>query len=269
MKSLPQQITLELGLDAEQDPASLRRRVAAELELQVEELPALILRKRSLDCRRGRVRRHLSFELLGSATGAGVGFGIADEAQLGAPHPIAVSQPARVVIVGDGPCGLFCAYELARAGVASIVLDRGKPVQPRRHDLKGLTRRGSVDGDSNYCFGEGGAGTYSDGKLYTRSHKRGPVRDVIEVLALHGAPREILVEARPHIGTNKLPEVVTALRERLESVGVEFRFGARVTGISTRGSERQVSAVRLADGTRLEVARRQTKALRRQLGLAG
>ena len=84
-----------------------------------------------------------------------------------------------MVIVGGGPAGLFCAYELARCGIGSIVLDRGKPVQARRRDLKGLTRHGVVDPDSNYCFGEGGAGTYSDGKLYTRAHKRGDVRDVI------------------------------------------------------------------------------------------
>src|SRR4029079_13673835 len=88
---------------------------------------------------------------------------------------------------------------------------------------------GRVDPDSNYCFGEGGAGTYSDGKLYTRSHKRGDVRDVIEILAVHGAPHDILVDARPHIGSNKLPKVITALRDTLASVGSEVRFGARAT----------------------------------------
>jgi uncharacterized FAD-dependent dehydrogenase len=234
---------------------ALARRVARKLGVGPEDLPGLVLRKRSLDCRRGRIRHHLSFELLPSGAPGGVGFGIAPGAELGAPHPIEVSAPARVLIIGDGPCGLFCAYELARAGVASIVLDRGKPVQPRRRDLKGLTRRGSVDPDSNYCFGEGGAGTYSDGKLYTRSHKRGPVRDVLEILALHGAPAEILVEARPHIGTNKLPDVVTALRQRLESVGVQFRFGARVVEVLRTGSPARVTGVRLADGSELEAER--------------
>ena len=135
-----------------------------------------------------------------------------------------------------------------------MVLDRGKTVQPRRHDLKGLNRKGVVDPDSNYCFGEGGAGTYSDGKLYTRSHKRGNVRDVIELLATHGAPEAILVEARPHIGSNRLPKVVTALREHLEAVGVAFRFGARVTELLVAGSggDRRAVGVRLADGTELE-----------------
>ena len=231
---------------------ALTQRVARKLGVTPEELPGLVLRKRSLDCRRGRIRHHLSFELLPSGAPGSMGFGLAPGAELGAPHPIEVSGPARVVIVGDGPCGLFCAYELARAGVGSIVLDRGKPVQPRRRDLKGLTRRGSVDPDSNYCFGEGGAGTYSDGKLYTRSHKRGPVRDVLEILALHGAPAEILVEARPHIGTNKLPDVVSALRARLESVGVQFRFGARVVEVLRKGSPPRVTGVRLADGAELE-----------------
>ncbi len=156
------------------------------------------------------------------------------------------------MIVGDGPCGLFCAYQLARFGIASTVLDRGKPVQPRRKDLKGLTRKSTVDPDSNYCFGEGGAGTYSDGKLYTRSHKRGDVRDVIEILAEHGAPQAILTEARPHIGSNLLPQVVTALRQRLEGVGVRFRFGARVANVLLGpGEERRVTGVELANGERL------------------
>ena len=123
-------------------------------------------------------------------------------------------------------------------------------MQPRRFDLVSVQRQGHVDVDSNYCFGEGGAGTFSDGKLYTRSHKRGDVRDILAILVAHGAPERILVDARPHIGSNRLPKVVTALRERLEAVGVEFRFGLRVVGIELRrqGDSRQVAGVRLAGG---------------------
>jgi uncharacterized FAD-dependent dehydrogenase len=252
-KSLPSEVTLELGLDEPRDAVALRERVARELGVEVQALPSVILRKQSLDCRRGRVRYHLSFELVSAASAGGFAFGVADREGLAAPHPIEVRGEPPVVIVGDGPCGLFCAYTLARAGVASIVVDRGKAVQPRRRDLKGLTRKGSVDADSNYCFGEGGAGTYSDGKLYTRSHKRGDVRDVLEILALHGAPLEILVDARPHIGSNKLPDVVTALRERLAGVGVQFRFGARVIEIS-RAVSRHVSGVRLVGGDEIEAS---------------
>jgi uncharacterized FAD-dependent dehydrogenase len=133
-----------------------------------------------------------------------------------------------------------------------VLVERGKQVQPRRRDLRALNRFGTVDVDSNYCFGEGGAGTYSDGKLYTRSHKRGPVRDVIELLALHGAPQSILVEARPHIGSNQLPKVVTAMREKLEGVGQRFRFGARVVALCVKGSPPRVAGVRLVDGSEIE-----------------
>ncbi len=225
--------SLELGLDEPDDPASIAARLAALLEVPAEALPPLELRKRSIDARRGRVRFHLVVGALGPAE------------PLGGAAPREVAGPP-VIVVGGGPAGLFCAYELARAGIAAIVLDRGKPVQARRRDLKGLTRHGRVDPDSNYCFGEGGAGTYSDGKLYTRSHKRGDVRDVIEVLALHGAPREILVDARPHIGSNKLPKVITAMRERLEGVGARVRFGARATELVVRGG--RAVGVRLDGG---------------------
>ncbi|HEX6276732.1 MAG TPA: hypothetical protein VFZ53_27000 [Polyangiaceae bacterium] len=237
---LPSEVTLELGLDDASDPESLRRAVAVKLRVPEGELPEVALRKRSLDARRGRVRFH-----------ALVAVGAAKEPLGGAP-PRDVKGEPRVVIVGEGPAGLFCCYELARRGIAALVVDRGKLVQPRRKDLRALNRFGTVDLDSNYCFGEGGAGTYSDGKLYTRSHKRGPVRDVIELLALHGAPESILVEARPHIGSNQLPKVVTALRERLEGVGQRFRFGARVVALRVAGSPPRVTGVRLADGSELD-----------------
>jgi len=239
---LPEEVTIEVGLDEPVDEASLRARVARQLQLPLAELPAIALRKRSIDARRGRVRFHLLFE---------IGADAAAQSELGAPHPRAVG-PAPVVIVGDGPAGLLCAYELARHGIGSTIVDRGKPVQPRRHDLKGLNRDGLVDPDSNYCFGEGGAGTYSDGKLYTRAHKRGDVRDVIEILARHGAPSAILTDARPHIGSNKLPQVVSSLRAELERAGVGFRFGARVTGLVVQnGAGRRVTGVMLADGTEI------------------
>jgi uncharacterized protein len=241
--ALPSEVTIDLGLDEPEVEAHLRARVARKLGLAETELPPIVLRKRSIDARRGAVRFHLLFELGASA---------ADPSELGAPHPRAVGDP-HVVIVGDGPAGLFCAYELARHGIGSVIVERGKPVQPRRHDLKGLNRLGRVDPDSNYCFGEGGAGTYSDGKLYTRAHKRGSVRDVIEILVRHGAPNEILTDARPHIGSNRLPAVVTSLRRELEAAGVAFRFGARVVELALTQA-RRVRGVRCADGSEIDGA---------------
>ncbi len=222
--------SIYLSLDEIDDPGALRNGVARSLGTSPDALPDIEVLKRSIDARRGRVR----FRLL-------VGFKSATTPELALPHPRDVEPGRRVAIVGDGPAGLFCAYELARRGIASVVVERGRKVQPRRRDLRGLNQDGLVDADSNYCFGEGGAGTYSDGKLYTRAHKRGDVRDVLEILVAHGAPDRILVDARPHIGSNRLPGVVTALRERLETVGVEFRFGARVIGLElSRGRTRGV-----------------------------
>lgn len=237
---LPEEVEIELGLDEATDPDALRQRLGRKLGLAPAVLPEPVVLRRAIDARRGSVKFHLVVGLGGRV----------DEPLGGAPAQEARSLGPPVVVVGDGPAGLFCAYELARHGLAVVVVDRGKTVQPRRHDLKALHQRGQVDPDSNYCFGEGGAGTYSDGKLYTRAHKRGSVRDVIELLALHGAPSSILVEARPHIGSNRLPKVVTALREKLAGVGVRFEFGARVVGL-LQGPGR-VRGVRLADGREIE-----------------
>lgn len=237
-------IELRLTLDESQDPQAVRVRAAKKLAVPIEDLPELHVLRRAIDARGRRTRIQV---LLGVGPGAP-----ADQWAL--PHPREVRLPARVVIVGSGPAGLFCAYELARHGIASRIIDRGKQVQPRRRDIALLNREGKVDADSNYCFGEGGAGTYSDGKLYTRAHKRGSVRDVLEILALHGAPSAILEDARPHIGSNRLPKVVTMLRERLEQVGVELHFEAKLERIVVDGRDpdRKVSAVELVDGRSFE-----------------
>lgn len=231
-------IELVLNLDDDEQPEALQRRAAKKLRVPADELGPIEVLKRSIDARHGKVR----FRYLVRRQSEEV-------AAIGGRPLIAARGDSRVVIVGSGPAGLFCAYELARAGVPCIILERGKQVQPRRRDLKGLTKGAVVNSDSNYCFGEGGAGTYSDGKLYTRAHKRGDVRDIIEILVQHGAPPAILSDARPHIGSNKLPKVVTALRENLESVGVEFRFEAKVVGLEKRGDS--VGGVMLASGERV------------------
>lgn len=142
-----------------------------------------------------------------------------------------VSEARPVIVVGAGPAGLYCALRLIELGLRPIVLERGKQVRERRRDLVKLIREGKVDPDSNYCFGEGGAGTYSDGKLYTRSKKRGSWKKVLGWFVEHGADPEILVDTHPHIGTNKLPAIIEAMRERIRACGGKVHFGVRVTGV--------------------------------------
>ncbi|MDP2043085.1 MAG: FAD-binding protein [Algoriphagus sp.] len=139
-----------------------------------------------------------------------------------------VRNADRIVIVGAGPAGLFAALRAIELGVKPIVIERGKDVRARRRDLAAINKEGIVNPDSNYCFGEGGAGTYSDGKLYTRSKKRGDIRRIMEILVAHGATEEILVDAHPHIGTNKLPVLVAKLRESILASGGEIHFETRV-----------------------------------------
>ncbi len=157
-----------------------------------------------------------------------------------------VSQRPAVVIVGCGPAGTFAALRLVELGFKPIILERGKDVRSRRRDLAAINKHHIVNPDSNYCFGEGGAGTYSDGKLYTRSNKRGNIRRILEIFVAHGASEDILVEAHPHIGTNKLPKIVAEMRETILQAGGEIHFDCRVEDILLKNGE--IKGVATADG---------------------
>lgn len=161
-----------------------------------------------------------------------------------------VHDGKRVIIIGAGPAGLFAAYRCLELGLKPIVLERGKDVKERRRDLAKINREGFVNPESNYCYGEGGAGTYSDGKLYTRSDKRGDVQKVLSIFVEHGADADILVDARPHIGTNKLPHIIQSIRERILSQGGEAHFDTKVIDILTAFD--RVAGVKLASGVTLE-----------------
>ncbi len=145
-------------------------------------------------------------------------------------QPQVINEKSKTcLIVGAGPAGYFAALELLAQGIKPVVLERGKDVRRRRRDLRAIQQEGTVNPHSNYCYGEGGAGTYSDGKLYTRSQKRGRIIDILETLVEHGAPTDILIDAHPHIGSNKLPNIVSAIRESIEKNGGEVLFDHCVT----------------------------------------
>jgi uncharacterized FAD-dependent dehydrogenase len=147
-----------------------------------------------------------------------------------------VSDKKPVLIIGAGPAGLFAALRCIEIGLKPIIIERGKDVKQRRRDLALINKEGIINPDSNYCFGEGGAGTYSDGKLYTRSNKRGDIHYVLKTFVSHGATTDILVDARPHIGTNKLPNIIVSIRDRILNDGGEIHFDCRVTDLIISGS---------------------------------
>jgi uncharacterized FAD-dependent dehydrogenase len=151
----------------------------------------------------------------------------------------------KIIIIGAGPAGLFAALQLIEKGIRPIILERGKNVRARRRDLAILNKEGEVNPESNYCFGEGGAGTYSDGKLYTRSSKRGDTNRILNLFVQFGAEENILFEAHPHIGTNKLPQIITAMRKKIEECGGEFHFEKKVIDFILK--DNQINAVRTAD----------------------
>lgn len=156
----------------------------------------------------------------------------------------------KVIIIGAGPAGLFAALRLIECGIKPVVLERGREVRARRRDLALLNKEGIINPDSNYCFGEGGAGTYSDGKLYTRSTKRGDVNRILNLFVHFGADENILYESHPHIGTNKLPDIITAMRKQIVACGGEFFFEKKATDFIIR--KEKMAGVKTSDGNIFE-----------------
>lgn len=157
----------------------------------------------------------------------------------------------QVIIAGAGPAGLFAALQLIEKGIKPIILERGKEVRARRRDLAALNKKGELNPESNYCFGEGGAGTYSDGKLYTRSSKRGDINRILNLFVRFGAEENILYEAHPHIGTNKLPRIITAMRKQILESGGEILFEKKLTGLVVEKD--LVKTIKTADGDSFDV----------------
>lgn len=218
------QVDIILPLEQSLDESAIRQAIAEKLGVTSERIVETRLLKHSIDARQRQIKVQLRLE-------AGLDEALPPAPALEPAYPAVESKAKRVIIIGSGPAGLFAALRCLELGCRPIVLERGKDASARRFDLAPILRKGTVIEDSNYCFGEGGAGTFSDGKLYTRATKRGPVRSVYETLVAHGAPERILVDAHPHIGSNLLPKVVMAMRQSVLSAGGEVHFGAKVDGL--------------------------------------
>ena len=245
-------VDIVLPLEQSEEDAARRAAAAQKLGISVSRIGGVKLRKHSIDARQRAIKVQLRLDVA-----------------LDGPLPPAIkpkwsapplpSNARTVVIVGCGPAGMFAALRCLENGLKPILLERGKDASSRRFDLAPLLREGRVIEESNYCFGEGGAGTFSDGKLYTRATKRGPVAKIYDVFVAHGAPEQILTDAHPHIGSNLLPNVVKAIRASILNAGGEVRFQTKVVDfiidanhirgvITADGAEIRADSVILATG---------------------
>lgn len=217
-----QEISFQCSPEQSKDNAFIEYKIRSILNLNSEDKVYFEWHKRSIDARKKKVKVNCIFKV-------------------STEHPIEHSSPIEfklpttnksIHIIGMGPAGMFAALYALKCGFKPIIYERGKNVRDRRRDLAKLNKEGIVNPESNYCFGEGGAGTYSDGKLYTRSKKRGDVREILNLLVQFGADRDILVNAHPHIGTNKLPQIISSINEKIISCGGEIYFNSKLTDLN-------------------------------------
>lgn len=211
---------------------SLKEYIAREKGIDVRTINAVRILKKSIDARQRTIYVNLKVIIYANET--------PQEPVYTPIHYQDVSSGKRIIVVGEGPAGLFAALRLIEAGLCPVILERGKNVRDRKKDLSQISKQQSINPESNYCFGEGGAGTYSDGKLYTRSKKRGNVDKILRVFCQHGASTDILSDAHPHIGTDKLPAVIEAMRHTILQCGGEVYHQTKMVGIIADESRRVV-----------------------------
>ena len=203
---------------------NIKHFISLQYGILLEEIGAIQILKKSIDARKKPVKINLTVEVFSPAD-----LPHAQKLEEIFANYKNVHHAREVAIVGAGPAGLFAALQLLELGLKPVIFERGKTVQERRRDLANIFKENTINPESNYCFGEGGAGTYSDGKLYTRSSKRGDVRRILKILVAHGAAENILYESHPHIGTNKLPQIIINIRKTILQYGGEIHFNAKVS----------------------------------------
>ncbi len=239
---MKRELNIAVSLVEAGEPDKLKSVVSQALKVDRERIYEMIIVRHSIDARNSRIRINLSLEIY-------IDERPDPQKRPNFEYPF-VGNKKPVVIVGAGPAGLFAALHLIELGFKPILLERGKQVSERKKDIAAIHGEHLINPDSNYGYGEGGAGTFSDGKLYTRSKKRGDVRKILEVLNFHGAQDEILIEAHPHIGTNVLPKVIGSIRETIERSGGEYHFNSRVTDLILDWD--RIKGVVLQNGERVE-----------------
>lgn len=239
---MPIDINIELSPYQAADPLQVKKVIASKLNLKVDQVGEYIITRKSIDARKAKIKVNIGVRVF------------KPEEPLFTDAPEFIYKDVRsaepIVIVGAGPSGLFAALRLLELGFSPIIVERGKQVSDRKRDIALLSREHNLNPDSNYAFGEGGAGTFSDGKLYTRSKKRGDFKRVLFALHNHGADENIIYEAHPHIGTNKLPGVIVNIRETIINHGGQFLFNSRVESLIIK--DNSARGVKLSDGQIVE-----------------